>query len=280
MNAKSTNSIQIVAALIAGIAVGVLLDRVLVKHRIGEERAMIELGLGAPGKELPFKPADAAQEAKIRLVLDQHARRVSGIHDRYGKEIEASYKSLKSDLDPLLTPEQKAQLEKMISGATPRFGGPGGFPLDRGPAVKGPGGFPGDRAPGGLRPGGPGPMVPGPGGPGGRRPGGPGEGSPIVGDLPFTRGPLGGQLGLAIMKSELKLSEEQAAKIRSAQVEFEQKTWTPASTAPPPGPDEMRKAEQELHEAILKVLTDEQKEKLAKLSARGQGGPRGPYPFP
>ena len=125
-----------------------------------------------------------------------------------------------------------------------------------------------------------GPVPGGPGGPGGRRPGGPGEGGPKMGDLPFTRGPLTGQLGLAIMKAQLKLSGEQAEKIRSAQVEFEKKTWTPASTAPPPGPDEMRKAEQELQEAILKVLTDEQKEMLAKLSARGRGGPRAPNPLP
>ena len=101
-----------------------------------------------------------------------------------------------------------------------------------------------------------------------------------MGNLPFTRGPLAGQFGLAVMKAELKLSEEQAAKIRSIQVDFEKKLWTPASPAPPPGPEEMRKVEQDLQEAILKILTDEQKEKLVKLSERGLGGPRGPVPFP
>jgi hypothetical protein len=111
-------------------------------------------------------------------------------------------------------------------------------------------------------------------------PGGPGGGGPGMGSLPFTRGPLAGQFGLALMKAELKLSEEQAAKIRSFQVEFEKTSWTPASTAPPPGPEEMKKADQALQAAILKVLTEEQKEKLVKLSKRGLGGPRGPVLFP
>ena len=145
----------------------------------------------------------------------------------------------------------------MIPGATPRFGGPGGFP--------------GGRIP----------VGPFPGGPVGRRPGGPGEGSPIVGDLPFTRGPLGGQLGLAVMKAELKLSEDQAAKIRSIQTEADKKVnWTPASPGPPPGPDVLGRVEQEMREAILKVLTAEQKEKLTRLLGSGPSGPRPPMPLP
>ena len=139
--------------------------------------------------------------------------------------------------------------------------GRAGLRLPAGPAADAPGAGP-QRS---VKPGGP---------------GGPGEGGPRMGNLPFTRGPLAGQFGLAVMKAELKLSEEQAAKIRSIQVDFEKKLWTPASPAPPPGPEEMRKVEQDLQEAILKILTDEQKEKLVKLSERGLGGPRGPVRFP
>jgi len=279
MNAKWKIAIHIAVTLIIGIAIGAALNRALVQKRIRDTLAMRRAGLRAPGGELPFKPADAAQEAKIQKVLDQHAQRLSEIHDRFRKEIEASFKSLESNLDPILTPEQKAQFEKMIPGPPPPMPGrPGGFPGGGGPGgprleERGPGGFPGGPAlgapgPGGPRPGGPGPMNLGPGG-------------PPRGDMPFTRGPLGGQLGLAIMKAELKLSEEQAAKIRSIQIDFDKKIqWTPASPVPPPSLEVLRKTEQDMQEAILKILTDEQKEKLLRLRVPGFGGPRGPVPFP
>ena len=123
MNIKWKIGIHIAVTLIIGIAIGAMLNRALVRHWIRDSLSMRGAGLRAPGGELPFKPTDAAQEAKIQKVLDQHAQRLSAIHDRYGKEIEASFKSLKSSLDPILTPEQRAEFEKRSRGRRLGSGG-------------------------------------------------------------------------------------------------------------------------------------------------------------
>jgi len=276
MNAKWKIGIYIVVTLIIGIAIGVLLNRAMVRHWIRGELTMRETGL-RPFRGEVVKPTDAVQEAKIQKILDRHAQRLAAIHSRNRKEMEAASKLLKSEMDPILTPEQRAQFEKRMPGPPPPTPGlPGGFPG---------GGAPGGLGPGEMRPGGF-PGVPGPGapGPGDREPGGPDSvrrgpaglpGGP--GDYPLSRGPLSGPFGLAVMKAELKLSEDQAAKIKSIQTEANKKVnWTPASPGPSPGPDVLGKVEQDVREAVLKVLTDEQKEKLTRLMGPGSGGPRPP----
>ena len=284
MNAKPKIVICLAAALVIGIAIGAMLDRALTAKRLSDAPDMRQISrLNA--ERLPFKPTDAAQEAKIQKVLDQHARRLSAVHQRYRTEIETAFKSVKAQLDPILTPEQRAEMEKSIPGPPPPMpGGRGDFPGMGGPGGLGPGD---ERLPGAF-PGGPTPGGPVPGGavPGGPRPGMPGPGGPVAGafrpdEFPLTRGPLAGQFGLAVMKAELKLSEEQAAKIKVIQTETGKDVrWTPDSRNPPPGPEVMKKVEREMQEAVLKVLTSEQQEKFRRLIGPPSGDLRSPTRLP
>jgi hypothetical protein len=52
------------------------------------------------------------QAAAVRAVLDEHTDRFSDVNSRYHSEISALMDSLRKDLDPLLTDEQKARLDK------------------------------------------------------------------------------------------------------------------------------------------------------------------------
>lgn len=258
MNAKFKTVIYLAVTLFIGIAIGATLNRALSGGRSGESPDPRQVGLRLTGKNLPFKPTDAGQEAKIKEVFDQHARRLSAVQKRYRTEMETAVKSVKEQLDPILTPEQKAELEKsMAGGLSPMPGGP----------------TPGGPVPGGPVPGGPRPGMPGPGGP---------MAVPFRPDeFPLTRGPLAGQFGLAVMKAELKLSEEQAAKIKMIQTETGKDVrWTPDSRNPPPGPEVMKKVEREMQEAVLKVLTSEQQEKFRRLIGPPTGDLRSPTRLP
>jgi hypothetical protein len=235
MNAKWKIGIHIAVTLVIGIAIGVLLNRALVGRWIRETLTMREVGLRAPGPQKALRPLAPEQEAKIQPILDQHAKRMSEIHARYRKEIEAAFKSLKDEIDPILTPEQKAQFEKFIPGPPPPMPGQRD-------------GFPGGRGPG---------------------------------DLPLGRGPFSGPFELSLLKTKLNLSEDQAAKIKAIQDDFDKKTqWTPDSRFPPFGLEALRKAEQDRDEEILKILSGEQKEKYRRLRGPGFGRPGGPYPLP
>ncbi len=278
MNARWKIGIHIAATLIIGIVIGALLNRALVRHWMREQLTMREAGLRVPGGGRPFKATDAAQDAKIQAVLDRHAQKMAAMRARHIKEIETAFASLKSEFDPILTPEQKVEFDKLIPGPPPGMGGwPGGFRGVGGPGGLGPGRFPG-VPPG---PGGPGPGMPwpverglGPGGPG--RPRGFAPGGLNPGELPFSHGPFSGPFGLAVMKAELKLSDDQAAKIKAIQNDYNKKfPWTPES-GPKATPEELRKAEQDMQTAFFKILTDEQKTTLAKLPA----GPRSRPPHP
>ena len=129
MNIKWKIAIHIAATLIIGILIGALLNRALVHKRI---RGMLEMrtaGLLAPRPERNLKPVSPEQEKRIQEILDSHAERLAEIHKRFDGEIQSAFKSLKQEIDPILTPEQRDQFKRMIPGPPP-FPGRGrpGFP--------------------------------------------------------------------------------------------------------------------------------------------------------
>ena len=133
MNVKWKIAIHIAATLIIGILIGALLNRTLVHRRI---RGMLEMrtaGLLAPRPERNLKPVSPEQEKRIREILDSHAERLAEIHKRFDGEIQSAFKSLRQEIDPILTPEQRDQFKRMIPGPPPFFdrGRPGFPPFKR-----------------------------------------------------------------------------------------------------------------------------------------------------
>jgi hypothetical protein len=223
MNVKWKIGFHIVITLIIGIVIGALLNRALVHRWIREALAMRGAGLRVPGAERMLNPASPEQEAKIQAILDKHARRMSEIHERYGKELEAAFKALKAEIDPVLTPEQRAQFAKAIPGPPPQFGRPGRFP------------------------------------------GGP---------------PFAGEPRLAVLKTELGLSEDQAAKVKSILDDFENQMRESRERGGPPEDFEARRELLQKKDAeIEKILTEEQKEKYRRLESREFQRPERPMPF-
>jgi hypothetical protein len=280
MSVKWKIVLHVVVVLIIGIVIGALLNRALVQKRLRDMVVMRGAGLREPRPQKILRPADAAQEAKIQAVLDKHAQKLSEIHQRFNSEIDAAFKSLKEEIDPILTPEQKKAFEKMIPGRPPQFGRPpgllGGPPRPPSGPLVAPGGqpaFPG-QAPGSR--GGPeGPPGQPPGSPGGMpgRPGGPLRG------FPKEMTPFSAEFELAMLKAGLNLSEDQAAKIKAVLDHFIAKRQSLSEKGISPEDfDSFRQMEEKKDKEIEKILTAEQKEKYEKAKSRMSEKFRWPIP--
>jgi len=139
MNIRLKFAVYIAITFLVGIAVGGLLNRALLQKKINDMLIMRASGRIVPRLEEIVKPGNPEQWKSIREILDKYESKMAGIHLRFREEIEAAFKSLKTDLDPLLTAEQRSLLEDMLPKPPPFFGreprGFGFFP-GRGPSVE------------------------------------------------------------------------------------------------------------------------------------------------
>jgi hypothetical protein len=130
MNVKWKIAIHIVVTLLIGILIGALLNRTFVQRRLKNILEMRFVGLLALRPERELRPISPEQEKGIREILDTHAERLAEIHQRFDREIQSAFRSLRQEIDPILTPEQRDQFKKMIPGPPPfRHLPRGGFPL-------------------------------------------------------------------------------------------------------------------------------------------------------
>ena len=139
MNVRLKFAVYIALTFLVGIAIGVLLNRALLQKKINDMLIMRASGRIVPRLEEIVKPGNPEQWKSIREILDKHESKMAGIHLRFREEIEAAFKSLKTDLDPLLTAEQRSLLEDMLPKPPPFFGRePRGFGFipGRGPSVE------------------------------------------------------------------------------------------------------------------------------------------------
>ena len=139
MNNKWKLVTLMILALVIGIGIGALLNRALIQRHIRHIIQMRAAGLLSPGDRMLLKSAPPEQQKRIREILDRHRKRLGEIHSRFGREIQDSFRTLKKEIDPILTPEQKHQLERMfppppfpdLSGDEMRFRRPGPAPFMR-----------------------------------------------------------------------------------------------------------------------------------------------------
>lgn len=119
MSAKWKIILHLIVTLIIGIVIGAMLNRALVQKRI-KNIFKTEIGsLLIRDAERVLPPMSPEQRKLIREILDKHAKQLSEIHERFGNEIQSAFKSLREEIDPLLTAEQKKQLEGMFPGPPP-----------------------------------------------------------------------------------------------------------------------------------------------------------------
>lgn len=118
MNIKLKMTFVIIATFILGIIIGAMLNRALVQKRIRNI-----LSKRTPDVFVPFIEerigADPVQSKEIRKVLNKHAKRIEDIRANFSVELQSAFESLRAEMDPLLTPEQKKRLERGLPGPLP-----------------------------------------------------------------------------------------------------------------------------------------------------------------
>jgi hypothetical protein len=120
MNLKIKSSLIIIFTLILGIFLGAIFTWNLLHHRV---RDRIDK-LRTPGGFIEFLVDDLElsneQREEVKVIILEHFERVERMSREYRRSFRTTIDSLSSDLDPILTPEQKAKfLEKMKRGRGP-----------------------------------------------------------------------------------------------------------------------------------------------------------------
>ena len=111
MSVKWKSFFIIVAILVIGILIGVFMAGPFMRHHVG--RRHIDRGpeMFTQMMERVIQPTEEQREA-VHAVLEEYSMRLEELHEDFRTEMVTTIDSLKADLDPLLTDEQKARLEE------------------------------------------------------------------------------------------------------------------------------------------------------------------------
>ncbi|MEE4310407.1 MAG: hypothetical protein V2J62_00945 [candidate division KSB1 bacterium] len=138
MKTTTKTSLILMVTLLAGMLVGVLLDRTLLRHEFRNKVAGVRDPKGVIRLMERIIEPDEDQYEQIMDIVSKHSKQMHAIGDSSRKQIEAVMDSMKKEIDPVLTDEQKARLERRIERMQqwrrdghrrpgPRFEGKGKF---------------------------------------------------------------------------------------------------------------------------------------------------------
>lgn len=119
MNLKVKITFLIIITLVIGIVIGAMLNRAVSQNRIRRILERRNPPIFISFYERIIEP-NADQRDSVRKVLDKYAQRLSKIRTNFQDELQSSFESMKAELEPLLTAEQKERLEEGFP-RQPRF---------------------------------------------------------------------------------------------------------------------------------------------------------------
>lgn len=114
MNTQAKSSLLLILTLLIGIALGVLIDRTLI-HQSFERRIDRFRGPGGFAHiiERIIEP-DANQMEQIKIIFERHTEKMNDYRLRSRQEMKVIMDSLRLELEPILTIEQKEKLKKSM----------------------------------------------------------------------------------------------------------------------------------------------------------------------
>jgi hypothetical protein len=102
----------VIVTLIIGFVLGMLTSAQIRYHKLKPVRVYFSEERFRDGFYRTIQP-DEQQKAKIDLVLDKYARINSDLQNNFRKELDASMKDFRKEIDSNLTKEQVARLKEM-----------------------------------------------------------------------------------------------------------------------------------------------------------------------
>jgi hypothetical protein len=129
MSVKVKTVLIIIITLIIGIALGAMLNRALLRHKIHRAFSMHKPDRFAYFMEEMIQP-EPEQKEQLRAILEKHSDRMEEMRKNFFSEMQAERESFLKELETILTPEQIKRLKKGPPGFFP---GRRPFPDQRGP---------------------------------------------------------------------------------------------------------------------------------------------------
>lgn len=110
MSIQWKSALIIIATLVIGIVIGVFLAGPVLHRHIGPGPGDRGGAMFMTMLERIIQPT-ADQEDAVREILERHAAKLDFMHEEFRIEMVATMDSLRKELDPILTDEQKARLD-------------------------------------------------------------------------------------------------------------------------------------------------------------------------
>lgn len=111
MNMKLKVTFIIIITLVLGIVVGALANRTFSQRRIRSILSSRSPEFFVAFYERILEP-DTEQSKMIREILDKYAKSISESRENFTSEMQSTFESMKAEIDPILTPEQKERLKE------------------------------------------------------------------------------------------------------------------------------------------------------------------------
>ena len=121
MNAQTKSLIVILATLLVGATIGALATSAIMNQRIEELQALRMEGGFMGLIERVIEPTDDAQRAEIRSVLEKAAKQQLEIRISMIEEHRSLFDELHTELDAILTTQQKERLSAFAEAERQRF---------------------------------------------------------------------------------------------------------------------------------------------------------------
>lgn len=123
MSMKLKVTFIIIITLVLGIVVGFMLNRTYSQRRVRNILSRRSPEFFVTFYERTLEP-DTKQSKMIREILDTHAKQVLDIRENFQEELQSLFESMKAEIDPMLTPEQKERLKERFPRPSPYRGRP------------------------------------------------------------------------------------------------------------------------------------------------------------
>jgi hypothetical protein len=111
MNVKIKTALIIIITLVIGIALGAMLNRALLRHRIHKAFAVHKPDRLVYFMEEMIQPQPEQRE-QLRAILEKHSARMEEMRHQFFTKTQAERESFLKELETVLTPEQMKRLKK------------------------------------------------------------------------------------------------------------------------------------------------------------------------
>ena len=114
MRLQYKSSIILICTFILGMFLGTLIDRTIMRYHFKNKVIALREPRGFFREFERIIQPDETQREKIKTILTKHSKRIAEIGEKSHLEMRAAIDSIRAEIDPILTDEQKKRLNNRL----------------------------------------------------------------------------------------------------------------------------------------------------------------------